>query len=174
MDFHNTLKYKTQLPNSKQHCCPSLSEATRYTYLQLATWLLDEVLGLHAILHINATQEGINRTEHITEKYSLDIMHDLFEGKCHYIISKILILFEIVNKFYIVNILNSRNKLYDFEEAETDSTCQTNHIYKGKPNVSAREMQIFTHFFFHNFIIYTFAKLQSKSTVFCRFCVVNF
>ncbi|KAK5638762.1 hypothetical protein RI129_013057 [Pyrocoelia pectoralis] len=86
---------------------------------------------------------------HVVNNYAADIMHDLFEGVCHYDISQILRHFIEKDKLFSLDILNSRKQLFDYGKTEIGNISppiKINHLTNLKLHMSAREMWTFCHF----------------------------
>lgn len=84
---------------------------------------------------------------HVTQNFSVDIMHDLLEGVCHYDLCKILNNFIFDSKFFSIEILNYRKQMFPYGEREIKyrgnpiklSELKNNHF-----RMTAREMLTFT------------------------------
>jgi len=86
---------------------------------------------------------------HVVENFSVDIMHDIFEGvavynMCHLITNFIRL------KYFTLETLNIRKKSFNYGESEIGNMSpslkfiKSNHL---KIKMSSREMQSFVHFF---------------------------
>lgn len=80
---------------------------------------------------------------------SVDIMHDLFEGVCHFQLSKIILHF-IAQNFFTLDDLNNRKSLFDYGTYEIDNKSvdiKLTHLKNGKLKMSASETLCFTQHF---------------------------
>lgn len=87
---------------------------------------------------------------HVVKNYYADIMHDLFEGVCHYNIIHIINYFITSMKYFDLDVLNSRKQLFDYGPKEIENispTIQLHHLKKKKLKMSAREMMTFIMYF---------------------------
>lgn len=87
-------------------------------------------------------------TFHAITNFSVDIMHDMYEGVCHYDLSIILNYF-LENGLFTLDALNNKKKLFDYgvtEIGNISQPIQLKHIEKNKFNMSASEMRCFVHF----------------------------
>ncbi|CAH1106834.1 unnamed protein product [Psylliodes chrysocephalus] len=81
---------------------------------------------------------------HVTENYSVDITHDIFEGVGNYIMSYLLFEFIIVSKFFSIDILNTRLKYFEFDSGHNKPPLITIENVKNKHlRMSAAEMKCF-------------------------------
>lgn len=103
------------------------------------------------------TKTGINKrsifnsimTFHAVENFSVDIMHDIFEGICHYNMSHI-ILHYIENNVFTLEMLNNRKQLFNYGSSEVGNlsgVIKSDHLKKKHLKMSAREMMTFVHHF---------------------------
>lgn len=100
-------------------------------------------------IHVNSIWNDI-ATFHVTENYSIDMMHDLFEGVCHYDLRQIINNF-IDENFFTLDLLNERK--YNFHYGPIDvgdifpdiEADQLNR--KKKLRLSAIEMATFCYYF---------------------------
>lgn len=87
---------------------------------------------------------------HVIDNYSVDAMHDVLEGICHYDICNALLYFIEEKKYFTIQLLNKRKQLFDYGELEIGNLCQEislNHIKKKHLRMSAREMLTFIMYF---------------------------
>lgn len=82
---------------------------------------------------------------HLVENMSFDIMHDIFEGVCHYDISGIL--FSLINENVLsLNSLNNRKRLFpygEFQISNRSPDITMNNIKNGRFKMTASEMLCF-------------------------------
>lgn len=79
-----------------------------------------------------------------------NIMHDLFEGVCHYSLCQAIDYFVNHAKFLNFDKLNSRKKNFEYGNKEIQNlsgAIERNHINKKKLKMSAREMLTFVQYF---------------------------
>lgn len=89
------------------------------------------------------------RSFHCTTNYSVDIMHDIFEGVCHYNLCHIIKYF-IEKKFFTLECLNHRKLFFNYGEKESGNKSpeiNINHLNKCHLKMSASEMMTFVHLF---------------------------
>ncbi|XP_022168088.1 uncharacterized protein LOC111032164 [Myzus persicae] len=87
---------------------------------------------------------------HVVKNYYADIMHDLFEGVCHYNIIHIINYFITSMKHFDLDTLNSRKEFFDYGPKEIENISpkiQLHHLKKKKLKMSAREMMTFIMYF---------------------------
>lgn len=89
------------------------------------------------------------RTFHVTENFSVNITHDLFEGVCHYDLCQILLRL-IENNIISLDTLNYRKNMFTYGEIEigNNSSCeiQMQRLKSCNLKMSASEMWNFIHF----------------------------
>lgn len=87
---------------------------------------------------------------HVTQNYCVDVMHDLFEGICHYDMCHIIKYFTENVKYFSLDTLNSRKSNFNYGSIEIGNispSINTKHLQNVHLKMSAREMMTFTHFF---------------------------
>lgn len=87
---------------------------------------------------------------HVADNLSVDAMHDVMEGICHYDICNALLYFIEEKKYFTLQTLNKRKKQFDYGELEIGNICQDislNHIKKKHLRMSASEMLTFILYF---------------------------
>ncbi|XP_055907791.1 uncharacterized protein LOC129942757 [Eupeodes corollae] len=87
---------------------------------------------------------------HVVDNYSVDVMHDVFEGVCHYDLTHALTYFMETAKYFNLETLNSRKSNFDYGPIEIDNTSgdiTTTHLSKKHLKMSAREMMTFAYCF---------------------------
>ncbi|XP_031358061.1 uncharacterized protein LOC116181772 isoform X1 [Photinus pyralis] len=86
---------------------------------------------------------------HVVDNSYVDIMHDLFEGVCHYDLCHIIPHF-IKMKYFDLETLNSRKRTFEYgrhEIGNISGDIKQLHLDKKKLKMSAREMMSFIIFF---------------------------
>lgn len=86
---------------------------------------------------------------HIISCPSVDIMHDVFEGVCHFQMTKIVSHF-LKENFFSLDDLNNRKALFDFglyEIGNISVDIQLNHLKKQKLKMTASQSLCFTIYF---------------------------
>lgn len=86
---------------------------------------------------------------HVTSNFAVDVMHDIFEGVCHYDMCHIIMKL-IESQYFDLNKLNDRKKSFNYGEIEignispaiTKSNLDNFHL-----KMTAREMMSFVHLF---------------------------
>lgn len=87
---------------------------------------------------------------HAVDNFSVDVMHDIFEGVCHYDICDIILHFINVKKYFSLEKLNSRKKNFEYGPTEIDNISNEitiTHLKKQHLRMSAREMMSFIMYF---------------------------
>lgn len=106
----------------------------------------------------NVTETGINEyccfndipSFHVVDNCSVDIMHDIFEGVCHYDLAQIILHYTDTLHIFDLRTLNNRIKLFDYSITELNnmSVCiKREHLTQRKFKMSASEMMSFVHLF---------------------------
>ncbi|CAH1114429.1 unnamed protein product [Psylliodes chrysocephalus] len=91
---------------------------------------------------------------HVTDNFAVDIMHDIFEGVCHYDICQIIIYYITDLKLFTLDTLNIRKNTCNYGPIEIGNMSPPitmEHLTKRRLKMSARQMMTFVHFF--SFII---------------------
>ncbi|CAH1107876.1 unnamed protein product [Psylliodes chrysocephalus] len=86
---------------------------------------------------------------HVVHNYYVDIMHDVFEGVCHYSICHAINYF-IKMKYFDLKILNSRRETFEYGPKEIGNMpgkIEMHHLNSKKLRMSAREMMTFITYF---------------------------
>lgn len=87
---------------------------------------------------------------HATTNYSIDIMHDIFEGICHYNMCHIIKYYTENVKIFSLHTLNLRKQNFNYGSIEVGNASpliKSIHIQKFHLKMTAREMMTFVHFF---------------------------
>lgn len=86
---------------------------------------------------------------HVTQNVCIDIMHDFYEGICHYDICPILTHFIDTAKLFSLETLNSRKMNFNYGPIEVGNISppiKIVHLKKRHLKMSAREVMTFVHF----------------------------
>jgi len=86
---------------------------------------------------------------HVTQNYVVDIMHDIFEGVCHYNLCHI-IKYYINLQIFSLETLNLRKKNFNYgplENGNLSPEITELHLNKCRLKMTAREMMTFVHYF---------------------------
>lgn len=86
---------------------------------------------------------------HVTTNYCIDVMHDLFEGVCHYNVCHILQYYIFDVKIISLENLNNRKQYFNYgaiEIGNNSHTIEKHHLLKFHLKMSTREMMCFIHF----------------------------
>lgn len=87
---------------------------------------------------------------HAVENFSVDIMHDLFEGVFNYHMSSIILFFIENSNLFTLETLNNRKQTFQYGETEIGNISppiKLEDLRKYKFKMSAREMLCFVHHF---------------------------
>lgn len=87
---------------------------------------------------------------HVTRNYSVDLMHDLFEGVCHYDLCHIINYFTNEIKIFSLDVLNARKQNFsyiDINKSYVSQPTRLSHLKNKKLKVTASEMKVFIQFF---------------------------
>lgn len=106
----------------------------------------------------NVTETGISEyccfnnipSFHVVDNCCVDIMHDIFEGVCHYDLAHIILYYTQILHCFDLTTLNNRLKLFDYSVTELNnkSVCiKQEHLVRSKFKMSASEMLMFVHLF---------------------------
>jgi len=103
------------------------------------------------------SQTGINKLSilnqinlfHVTTNFCVDIMHDVFEGICHYNMCHLILYYTEKVKIISLDTLNFRkqNFSYGLEQKNNSPPIEKHHLSKFHLKMSARQMMCFVHFF---------------------------
>lgn len=86
---------------------------------------------------------------HVTTNFAVDLMHDLFEGVCHYDLCHIINYFTNVKKYFSLARLNLRKQMFDYgpiEIGNKSNEIKSQHIDDSRLKMSASEMICFVSF----------------------------
>ncbi|KAK4877980.1 hypothetical protein RN001_010486 [Aquatica leii] len=141
---------KTELAEIGSQCEESVSNLR--TESNYANDLLTEPASSKRIKLSGIKESSIFNTInffHVANNYTADIMHDLFDGVCHYDVTQILKQLIEVDKLFSLETLNSRKQLFNYGKTEIGNISppiKSNHLQGSKLHMSAREMWTFCHF----------------------------
>lgn len=85
---------------------------------------------------------------HVVENYAVDIMHDLFEGICHYDVCRIFQYYIDKVKILTLDTLNFRKQSFNYGSIEIGNLSRpitSDHIKRCKLKMTASEMKAFIH-----------------------------
>jgi len=110
------------------------------------------------VAKMDFSETGINKNSilnsiksfHVTENYCVDVMHDVFEGICHYNMCHIIKYYVYTAQIFSLDILNKRKTNFNYGPIEVGNISpeiSENHLNKCHLKMSAREMMSFIHFF---------------------------
>lgn len=83
---------------------------------------------------------------HVVENFSVDVMHDIFEGICHYDLCHVIIHFTQIKKYFSLETLNKRKQTFEYgpiEIGNASNEIHPTHLKKRHLRMSAREMLTF-------------------------------
>lgn len=87
---------------------------------------------------------------HVVNNFAVDVMHDIFEGICHYDIAHILLYYIYECKLFTLEELNICKNNFNYGQIEIGNMSPPikfeEHLQKKKFKMSARQMMTFTHF----------------------------
>lgn len=87
---------------------------------------------------------------HVTSNFCVDVMHDVFEGVCHYDMCHIIKYYVYTVQLFSLNTLNNRKSNFNYGSLEVGNISppiKDIHLNKCHLKMSAREMMTFIHFF---------------------------
>lgn len=96
----------------------------------------------------NSILNSINSFQ-VTTNYCVDVMHDIFEGICHYDLCHV-IHYLIRQNYFSIETLNVRKQMFNYGEIEIGNfSCEINltHLNNHHLKMTAREMMTFVHLF---------------------------
>jgi len=110
------------------------------------------------VAKMNFSETGIYKSSilntissfHVTENYCIDVMHDVFEGICHYDMCHIIKYYIETAQLITLSNLNKRKINFNYgaiEVGNISSEITENHLKKFHLKMSTREMMTFVHFF---------------------------
>lgn len=101
---------------------------------------------------------------HAVTNYSVDIMHDLYEGVCHYNLANILNHFIFEKNYFSLNEFNDKKSMFNYGPIDIGNISQPiliDHIKRARFNTSASEMRCLFNFF----TLFIGDKVPSKDPV---------
>lgn len=87
---------------------------------------------------------------HVTTNYSVDMMHDIFEGICHYNMCHIINYYTNVVKIFSLDLLNYRKQNFNYGAIEIGNISpiiKSTNLNNFHLKMSAREMMTFVYYF---------------------------
>lgn len=87
---------------------------------------------------------------HCTENFSVDIMHDVFEGICHHVLSNSILYFLKTMKFFTFEVLNKRLKTFRYDQHDKGNeklSISIQELENHKLKMSAKQMLSFCQYF---------------------------
>lgn len=110
------------------------------------------------VAKMNFSETGISKSSilntissfHVTENYCIDVMHDIFEGICHYDMCHIIKYYIETAQLISLSNLNKRKINFNYGPIEVGNISPEiteNHLKKFHLKMSAKEMMTFVHFF---------------------------
>lgn len=87
---------------------------------------------------------------HVTTNFCVDVMHDIFEGICHYNMCHIINYYTGTIQILSLDTLNFRKQHFNYGELEQKNLSppiEKHHLSKFHLKMSARQMMSFVHFF---------------------------
>lgn len=144
--------------NSFCRFCKANKEITRLMHEEDLNCMRNVQNYSEDVVHMNFTETGIYKDSllnqitsfHVTENYCIDIMHDLFEGICHYDLCHIIKYYIDTAKLFSLETLNSRKMNFNYGQIEIGNISPpitVLHLKKKHLKMSAREVMTFMHFF---------------------------
>lgn len=97
----------------------------------------------------NSILNNIN-SFHVTTNFCVDVMHDIFEGVCHYDMCYIITYYTETVKILSLETLNLKKQHFNYGELEQknlSSPIEKHHLSKFHLKMSARQMMSSVHFF---------------------------
>lgn len=89
------------------------------------------------------------KTFHVTENFAVDVMHDIYEGVCHYSLCKILLFFIEDMNFFTLDLLNYRINTFDYGVIEIEKKpvpITLQDLKKNRLKMTASETKCFLNF----------------------------
>lgn len=86
----------------------------------------------------------------VVTNYAVDIMHDLFEGVCHYDMCHIISYLINTANYFSLELLNTRKQMFNYGEFEIGNISpeiSAQHLKHSHLKMTSREMMCFIHFF---------------------------
>lgn len=156
LGLHTILGYIRNFSNSNYPCrtCKMHKSETRSSVLE-SPYLLRNLDNYKLdVLTDNLTLTGIyedsafNRVDHyhVVQNYYCDIMHDLFEGVCKYVVCDLILYYTEQIKLFSLTTLNNRKQLFDYGDIESgniSSAIRIEDVWNSKLKLTARETWTF-------------------------------
>lgn len=138
-------------------CLIKKSEAQKESY-ERPTILRNKINYSESIEQNLMSEAGINTpcifndlpSFHCTENFSVDVMHDVFEGVCHYVICEALLYFIKKMKYFTLNDLNERIKNFKYYPSDRGNeklSISLHELENHKLKMSAIQMMCFYQYF---------------------------
>jgi len=148
LDFNKSFSsnFYCRLCKAKKVYCQTLTTENKE--------LLRTIVNYDKDLKVNNSQNtGIKNNSllnsipsfHVVENYYMDVMHDIFEGVCHYNLCNAITYF-IKMKYFDLDILNSRKQSFEYGSKEIENISgeiTSSHLEKKHLKMSAAEMMTF-------------------------------
>lgn len=86
---------------------------------------------------------------HVVDNFYVDVMHDIFEGVCHYDLCHIITYFVEKMRFFDLQTLNLRKNTFNYGQDEIGNISgeiKTQHLTSKHLKMTAREVMTFIHF----------------------------
>lgn len=110
------------------------------------------------VLSKNSYETGVSKESilnqinsfYVTYNFCVDMMHDLYEGICHYDMCHIIKYYINTAKLFTLNTLNTRKSNFNYgpiESGNLSPEIAIHHINNFHLKISAREVMTFVHFF---------------------------
>lgn len=81
---------------------------------------------------------------HVVNNISVDLMHDIYEGVCHYDLAQVLNYLILEKGYFTLELLNERKSFFDYGPMDSGNVCTQitlEHIKREKFSTSASEMR---------------------------------
>lgn len=127
---------------------PSAIPGLNRTYENYSTDLKEKNQSLTGI--VNKCVFNRIPSFHVVDNISVDAMHDILEGVCHYDMSFSLLYFIQIKKYFSLKTLNSRKRNFEYGELEIGNSSPDitmTHLKNKHLKMSAREMMTFVTYF---------------------------
>ncbi|KAF0764466.1 zinc finger MYM-type protein 1-like [Aphis craccivora] len=139
-------------------CCKIHKSITQKLCVENISNMRNSINYSDDVAQMDFSETGVNKNSilnsiksfHVTENYCVDVMHDVFEGICHYDICHIIKYYVYTAQIFSLDTLNKRKTNFNYGSIETGNISpeiSVNHLNKYHLKMSAREMMSFIHFF---------------------------
>lgn len=138
-------------------CCKEPKSVTKYQCTQNDNLMRNVENYTQDAQALSPLQTGVKKESifnmiesfHVTTNFSVDLMHDWYEGVCSYALCHVIKYYIGQNKFSL-DILNNRKQCFNYGSIEIEhlsKPIQPHHLQNNRLKMSARQMMTFVQYF---------------------------